>query len=285
VIVLCLAAALAACRSEPTEEPVDLSQNPVDPNVENRLSEPPPVDRHRPPPLNPSDPESMMELAASNLMLKFVGAEPGRMCAGIEVTRTREEALELAAELADRISAGEDFERLAQEYSDGPNYYRGGNLRIFRAGAYPAPLSNAVKALEIGEVSDPVETAYGIHLLRRNPIERIHARQILIMHEGSAHKPKDKNITRSKAAAEALSRDILTQLQDGGDFAELARQFSDDSSSQRGGDMGRITRFIIDDRFVAAAFDLDIDETSDVVETGYGYHIIQRYAGPNEQVR
>ncbi len=75
-------------------------------------------------------------------------------------------------------------------------------------------------------------------------------------------------------------------MQDGGDFAELARQYSDDPSGQRGGDMGRITRFIIDDRFVAAAFDLDIDETSDVVETGYGYHIIRRYAGPpNEQVR
>lgn len=280
-VLLCLAATLAGCQSEKAEEPDPSREGLIDPNVENRLAAPPPIDRHRPPPLNPDDPEAMMELAASNLMLKFVGAEPGRMRKGVEVTRSREEALQLAAELAARIRAGEDFEKLTEEYSDGPNYWRGGNLRIFRAGAYPAALSDAVKALEIGEISDPVETAYGIHILRRNPIERIWVRQILIMHEGSAHKRPE--VTRSKTEAEALGRELLSRLGAGEDFAALARQYSDDGTRTNGGNMGRITRFVIDDRFVAAAFDLEIGETSDLVETGFGYHIIQRYAEPEEE--
>ena len=221
------------------------------------------------------DSQAPMELAASHIMLKFVGAEPGRMRSGIEVTRTRDAALELAAVLAARIRDGENFEELASQYSDGPNYFRGGNLRVFRVGVYPEAMSAAIESLEIGEISDPVETQYGIHVIRRNPIERISVRQILIMHADSAHKPD--GVVRSRDEAQSLSREVLARLRAGGDFAELALEHSDHSSKQQGGDLGSITRFVIDDRFVDAAFNLGIGETSDVVETGYGYHIIQRY--------
>lgn len=81
---------------------------------------------------------------------------------------SRDSAIAVAAQLRDRIRAGADFAALAREYSKDPGTARvGGDLgEPFPPERMVAPFSEAAFALSPGEVSDPVETQFGIHLIR-----------------------------------------------------------------------------------------------------------------------
>lgn len=98
--------------------------------------------------------------------------------------------------------------------------------------------------------------------------ERVKVRHILIKTEG---KPKDE-VPKLKAKAE----DILKQLQHGADFAELAKKNSEDpGSAEKGGELGWIVRGQTVANFEKAAFSLPPGQLSGVIETEYGFHIIQ----------
>ncbi|MDC8832723.1 SurA N-terminal domain-containing protein [Alteromonas gilva] len=80
-----------------------------------------------------------------------------------------------------------------------------------------------------------------------------------------------------KAAAEEQAEALLEQLQQGQDFAELAAANSDDTfSAENGGDLDFITQGMMDPAFDEAAFDIaSVGDTSELVETDFGYHIIK----------
>lgn len=100
--------------------------------------------------------------------------------------------------------------------------------------------------------------------------ERVRARHILI-----SSGPDDTPEARTKARQKA--EDVLAQLKKGVDFADLARKYSDDPASRaKGGDLGYFSRQDMELAFVEAAFALkEPGEISEVVETSFGYHIIQ----------
>ena len=104
--------------------------------------------------------------------------------------------------------------------------------------------------------------------------DTISASHILLMYEGSTN----STAARSQDEARELIADLEVQLGDGGDFAELARQHSDCPSSRQGGDLGSFGRGAMIAEFEDAAFGLDVGQSSGVVETEYGYHLIQRTA-------
>lgn len=98
--------------------------------------------------------------------------------------------------------------------------------------------------------------------------ERVKVRHILIKTQG---KPKDQ-APQLKAKAE----DILKQLKGGADFADLAKKFSEDpGSGAKGGELDWIVRGQTVPNFEKTAFSLKPGELSGLVETEYGYHIIQ----------
>jgi parvulin-like peptidyl-prolyl isomerase len=70
---------------------------------------------------------------------------------------------------------------------------------------------------------------------------------------------------------------VLTSFTAGTDFAELARKFSEDASSASGGgDLGCFSRGVRAREFEDVAFALEVGETSDLVRTVFGFHVIQR---------
>jgi peptidyl-prolyl cis-trans isomerase D len=98
--------------------------------------------------------------------------------------------------------------------------------------------------------------------------ERVRIRHILIKTQG---KPK-QDWPKLKAKAEEL----LKQIKGGADFAELAKKNSEDpGSAEKGGELGFVTHGQMVPNFEKAAFALKQGETSGVVETEYGYHILQ----------
>jgi parvulin-like peptidyl-prolyl isomerase len=104
--------------------------------------------------------------------------------------------------------------------------------------------------------------------------DQIRAAHILISHEAAS----GTGSQLSRDDAEKRVGELKGKLADGADFAELAREYSDCPSSQAGGDLGFFSRGDMVPEFDKAAFDLKVDEVSDVIETDFGFHLIQRTA-------
>ncbi len=98
--------------------------------------------------------------------------------------------------------------------------------------------------------------------------ERVHARQILI-------KTSDKSDAEKKQLL-AKAEDVLKQLKAGGDFAALAKKYSDDSgSAEKGGDLGWLQRGQAVPQLEQAIFSMKPGQVSNVITTDYGYDIAQ----------
>ncbi len=127
---------------------------------------------HRPAPsrpftacAKPEPPDARGYLAASHILIFFRGAKraPG------SVTRTRVAARALAAKIAAQARRpGADFAALARKHSEGPSRARGGRLGAFPPNRMVPPFSQAVRRLCIGQISDPVLTRFGYHVIRRD---------------------------------------------------------------------------------------------------------------------
>ena len=95
--------------------------------------------------------------------------------------RTKAEALELAKEikmLAEANNTLEGFEQLAKERSDGPSGQVGGDLGTVTPGTMVPAFENATFALDINEISDPVETQFGYHIIRVDGVEKVTNNQV-----------------------------------------------------------------------------------------------------------
>jgi peptidyl-prolyl cis-trans isomerase C/peptidyl-prolyl cis-trans isomerase SurA len=103
-------------------------------------------------------------------------------------------------------------------------------------------------------------------------MSQVRASHILLMYQGSQR----STATRSKEEAQTQIQQIKSQLDSGGDFAALAKQHSDCPSSAKGGDLGSFGKGQMVKAFEDTAFGLEVGATSGVVETPFGYHIIQR---------
>ncbi len=80
--------------------------------------------------------------------------------------RSDEETLALATEIRQRIVDGEDFAALAQEYSDDPgSSFSGGDLGWLGRGVTVPPFEEAAFALEVGQISEPVKSDFGYHII------------------------------------------------------------------------------------------------------------------------
>lgn len=117
--------------------------------------------------------------------------------------------------LRERVVGGEDFARLAEQFSeDAGSAPQGGDLGFWRRGEMLAPLDRAAFALEPGEVSEPVETAYGLHLLL---VEERHVPTL----EGTREEVRAALAAEIRAAAESTFVAELEARADA-EFAEEA---------------------------------------------------------------
>ena len=105
--------------------------------------------------------------------------------------------------------------------------------------------------------------------------EEVKASHILISYKGADR--ADGNISRSKEEAKAEAERIRGLIvNENNDFADMARKHSDGPSKTKGGDLGKFKFEVMAKEFSEAAFALEVGSISEVVETGFGFHIIKR---------
>ena len=129
---------------------------------------------------------------------------------------------------------------------------------------------------------EAVRDYYDAHPQEFQEPEQVRASHILI-----STKPADPNADPNEArlVARQGAEDLLKQVREGADFAALAKEHSSCPSSAKGGDLGLFTRGRMVKPFEEAAFAMKVGETSDVVETKFGYHIIRvtEHIDPNQE--
>jgi len=129
---------------------------------------------------------------------------------------------------------------------------------------------------KINVTEEDAEKYYQENTKQFETSEQVRASHILIKPEFT-----DPNVdpnadpNEAKATARTKTEDLLKQLKDGADFAELAKSNSTCPSAPQGGDLGFFPRGQTNPAFENVAFELEIGRISEIVETEYGYHIIK----------
>ena len=115
---------------------------------------------------NKENPEVVLpdEVAASHILISYKGADR----ADAKIKRGKQAAKKEAERIRNLIiNEGKDFADMAKQHSDGPSGPKGGDLGKFKFEVMAKPFSEAAFALEVGEVSEVVETGFGFHVIKR----------------------------------------------------------------------------------------------------------------------
>ncbi|MDX1569487.1 MAG: peptidylprolyl isomerase [Xanthomonadales bacterium] len=196
-------------------------------------------------------------------------------------------AEEKAQDVYAQLQGGMDFATAAITYSDGQQALEGGDLGWRSADQVPSMFASMIAELEIGQTATPVRSASGFHILRltdkreqtQRMVEEFRVQHLMIQ-ETELVSPTD---------ALNMINDLHSRLMDGEDFGELAKSFSDDTSSANlGGDMGWFQAEAFAGTFgqrgLQVVAQLDEGEISQPFQTGYGWHIFKK-TGEREQDR
>lgn len=181
-----------------------------------------------------------------------------------------------AQEILDELAGGADFAQLSATYSDAPNALDGGGLGWKTPAQIPALFLDAVRKLKPGGVSELIKSANGFHILKLNDkrgkdvatvITQTRARHILI---------KPSEITSESDAINRLTQ-IRERIEQGGEkFENMARQYSEDAgSSIKGGELNWVNPGDTVPEFERAMNALKPGELSQIVQSPFGWHLIE----------
>lgn len=204
--------------------------------------------------------------------------------------RSREQALERAKMASNQARSGDaPFATLAEQFSeDVTTSARGGSLGgIAAESLYDWPqILDALAALHPGEVSTPVETEFGFHILElREPprSEQVSGRRIVISYDEAPWLPTylaAREVPhRSRSEAERLAREIYERaLAEPGSFVRLLQQYSEHRDLSRDGDLGTWSSRDRSPfpREIERLRGLAVGEIAAPIDTPYGFQILLR---------
>jgi len=179
-----------------------------------------------------------------------------------------------AQKLQTEASNGTDFRQLAIANSADQSALQGGDLGWRKMAQLPGVFIDAVEQLELGQVSDPIRSDAGYHLLKlyerrgggKQLIEQHFARHILL-------KP---NQIRDEQATIAELNGLREQVLAGDEFAKLSKQLSEDpGSALKGGDLGWSTPGMFVPEFEETMNSIALNEISAPFASQFGWHILQ----------
>ena len=180
-----------------------------------------------------------------------------------------------ARQVADRARAGGDFAALVAEFSSSATRANGGQMGLRGADRYPPLFLEATQNLKVGEVSAPVRSGAGFHVLKvlekrragiTAAVPQTHARHILLRLS-----PQLSEAAAIERLAAVRKRILAGQA----DFAAVAREIGQDGSAQEGGDLGWANPGMFVPEFEKVMNALAVNEISEPLPSRFGVHLLQ----------
>jgi len=173
-----------------------------------------------------------------------------------------------------RIESGEDFGRIAEEVSLSGNAKDGGIMKWRKSVDMPELFSNALDKKKVNDMTDPLESGSGFHILRLEE-----KRGSFVQEEeqwSSRHILLIPSAMRDETSSEKQLNDIRLRVMNGEDFAELADEFSQDpGSAKKGGELGWLGKGVLADEFQKTMIESEINTVSEVFKTEFGFHFLE----------
>ena len=186
-----------------------------------------------------------------------------------------DEASRLAADVGQRARSGEDFAKLAVAYSNSQTALEGGALGWRKGPEIPTVLADLVVGLKPGEVSEPLRTPSGYHIVRLNEV-RGNDQQVVIRQTRARHILLKPTEIQDDATVRQRLLDARERILKGEDFAVLAKTLSEDpGSAAEGGDLGWSAPGNFVPEFDRMLESLTENEISQPFRTQFGWHVVQ----------
>ena len=187
-----------------------------------------------------------------------------------------------------QLKQGADFAQLAIARSASESALEGGEMGWRKAAQLPPPFDRMLSSMSVGDVTEPVRTPGGFIILKLQEKrggqtmvrDEVHVRHILI-------KPSE---IRSEAATKALAEKLYERIQNGEDFAQLAKSYSEDpGSALNGGDLNWIDPNALVPEFREEMANAQQGQVTKPFKTQYGWHVLEvigrRATDSTEQAR
>ncbi|WP_020406996.1 peptidylprolyl isomerase [Hahella ganghwensis] len=181
--------------------------------------------------------------------------------------------VELAKEIIEKLHSGGSFAEMAATYSSSSTALEGGDLGWRKRDELPTLFTEVVPKLQPGQVSEPLETSGGVHLVKLTDkrggssklVTQAKVRHILIM----------PNEVRDDAAAKSMIDSLYDRANSGEEFAKLARENSDDAvSASAGGSLEWVSPGEMVPEFERVMGQTQVGQISKPFRSGYGWHIL-----------
>lgn len=214
--------------------------------------------------------QSGKERSAEEFLIGHILIEVTDFNNDAQVAESREKAENILSELR----GGADFRQMAVAQSDGGNALEGGVLGWRRTDQLPSLIANVAPELETGQPSDVLQSGSGFHIV--TVLEKRGGTESVVQQNQVRHILVTTDELTGDAEAEAQIREIRERIVDGEDFAELARELSDDPvSGSDGGNLGWVSPGEMVPAFEAVMTQVEPDTISEPFRSRFGWHILE----------
>ena len=207
---------------------------------------------------------------SSNYHLGHILIAVSQSAASAVIQKASQKAEQVVADLR----GGKDFKEMAIGVSNDDNALKGGDLGWRSIGQIPTLFTDVVSSMKQGDVSDPIRSPSGFHIIK--VLEMEGSGQHIITKTKVRHILIKTNELVDDAEAQKRLLALRERIVDGDDFAGLSRAHSDDKGSAiNGGSLDWVTPGALVPPFEEAMNKLAINEISQPVQTQFGWHLIQ----------
>ena len=178
-----------------------------------------------------------------------------------------------AEEIYRKAAGGQDFVELAKKYSEGPTGEKGGYLGTFGRSSMVKPFADKAFSMEAGQISEPVRTRFGWHIIK---VEKVNPAKVSSLEE--VEDTIKNKIALNKARNMAYDRieAVYEMTFEGNDLQKIAREekikLTETDYFTANGPAGKVEE---PDKFAKVAFELEPGETSDILELGGVFYLLQ----------
>jgi peptidyl-prolyl cis-trans isomerase D len=168
---------------------------------------------------------------------------------------------------------GKDFAELAKQYSEGPSKDVGGKIGPFKKEEMVAPFAEQAFSMNPGEISEPVKTRFGWHIIK---VEKINEADTITFEDAKASINKKLTGEEARSLAYDLAESIYEVSFEGDDLIKAAEEKDlNVMTTKLFTKQGSIDNIADRSKFISTAFGLPVMSISDIQELSDGYYILQ----------